>query len=293
MARLAPSRPAACDCVTFASIDALPQVAAAASHHQRSTRRCSCPSHELAPWHVESCCDASACSANSLFVDGLPERRPSLLPCRRLPSVAGCRRAGRDQIEADVYVGTRDDDDALALGANRTHGQRLNRAPTATCHRACVRYLAGPEPGRIARQVPARSAVPRVIAGSVCRCSLDTCLSRVVGEDGKSYSRTWWHMRSAGFLPSPVRTDFGPSRLRSLTWIRCWNLPFLLLPVPRLVGSAASRCRSRRSTASHRLRPDRPSLRCTVEPSVPGLLYPGRVGGRARCAESPCAGGSD
>ena len=74
-------------------------------------------------------------------------------------------------------------------------------------------------------------------------------------------------MRSAGFLPSPVRTDFGPSRLRSLTWIRCWNLPFLLLPVPRLVGSAASRCRSRRSTASHRLRPDRPSLRCTVEPA--------------------------
>ena len=74
-------------------------------------------------------------------------------------------------------------------------------------------------------------------------------------------------MRLAGFLPSPVRTGFGPSRLRSLTWIRCWNLPFLLLPVPRLVGSAASRCRSRRSTASHRLQPDRPSLRCTVEPA--------------------------
>ena len=52
-----------------------------ASRHQRAPRR-SCPSHEPARWHVESCSDASASTASLLLVDGLGQF-PSALSARR------------------------------------------------------------------------------------------------------------------------------------------------------------------------------------------------------------------
>ena len=86
---------------------------------------------------------------------------------------------------------------------------------------------------------------------------------------GPSRSRRVAGHRLGRLLGSPVRTGPGPSRLRRLTSVRCRNPPFLLSPIPRLVGSVASRCRVRRSTASRRLRPDRPGLPVHGRASAP------------------------
>ena len=86
---------------------------------------------------------------------------------------------------------------------------------------------------------------------------------------GPSRSRRVAGHRVGRLLGSPVRTGPGPSRLRRLTSVRCRNPPFLLSPIPSLVGSVASRCRLRRSTASRRLRPDRPGLRVHGRASAP------------------------
>ena len=95
------------------------------------------------------------------------------------------RRAGRDEIEADVYVGTRADALWFALGANRTHGERLSRADKRHAIELAFRTWPDLSQGRIARQVGCSK-------GYVCKVRAQVFTSehlpeRVLGEDGKSY----------------------------------------------------------------------------------------------------------
>ena len=95
------------------------------------------------------------------------------------------RRAGRDEIEADVYVGTRDDALWFGLGANRTHGQRLNRADKRHAVELALSVWPDLSQWRIASQVGcSRSYVGHVRAQVANSGNL---APRVVGRDGKSY----------------------------------------------------------------------------------------------------------
>ena len=70
------------------------------------------------------------------------------------------RRAGRGEVEADVYAGTLDDALWFALGANRAHGARLSRADKKhAVELACVQNLARVESGACR---PARWLYPAV-----------------------------------------------------------------------------------------------------------------------------------
>ena len=95
------------------------------------------------------------------------------------------RRAGRDEIEADVYVGTRADALWFALGANRKHGQRLNLADK----RHAIELALATWPDLSQRRIAAQVGCSKSYVGSV-RAQVSTSghlLSRVVGRDGKSY----------------------------------------------------------------------------------------------------------
>ena len=68
-----------------------------------------------------------------------------------------CRRVGRDRIEADIYVGARADALWFALGANRTHGQRLHR--THKRHAVQLALAIWPEPSQRRIAAPGGVAV--------------------------------------------------------------------------------------------------------------------------------------
>lgn len=98
------------------------------------------------------------------------------------------RKADRSEIEADVYHGAREDALWFALGANRAHGQRLNRADKR--HAIELAYRAWPDlsQARIGSQV---GCTPQYV-GKV-RAQLQTSLElpdRVVGVDGRRRAAT-------------------------------------------------------------------------------------------------------
>lgn len=98
------------------------------------------------------------------------------------------RKAGRAEIEADVYHGTRDDALWFALGANRAHGQRLSRADKQ--HAIELAYRAWPDLSqhRIAAQVGCtHQYVGKVRAQLATSCQLP---ERVVGIDGRRRAAT-------------------------------------------------------------------------------------------------------
>ena len=102
--------------------------------------------------------------------------------------VVAYRKAGRSEIEADVYPGTRDEALWFALGANRTHGQRLSRADKR--HAVELAYRAWPDlsQARIAGQVGcSQQYVSKVRAQLTTSCELP---DRVVGIDGRRRAAT-------------------------------------------------------------------------------------------------------
>ena len=102
--------------------------------------------------------------------------------------VIAYRKAGRAEIEADVYHGTRDDALWFALGANRAHGQRLTRADKQ--HAIELAYRAWPDLSqhRIAAQVGCtHQYVGKVRAQLATSCQLP---DRVVGIDGRRRAAT-------------------------------------------------------------------------------------------------------
>ena len=165
-----------------------------------------------------------------------------------------CRRAGRDQIEADLYVGTRADALWFALGANRTHGQRLHG--TDKRHAVELALATWPELSqrRIAAQVGcSQPYLHKVRAEVTTSCHLP---ARAVGEDGKSYPAR--RRTSAG----PAARESGPdgSRPEPASKPGAGRVPepgVVPLPLAKHVGFPASRYRVRSSTALHRPEPDR------------------------------------
>lgn len=102
--------------------------------------------------------------------------------------VIAYRKAGRAEIEADVYHGTRDDALWFALGANRSHGKRLTRADKQ--HAIELAYRAWPDlsQARIANQVGCtQQYVSKVRAQLTTSCELP---DRVVGIDGRRRAAT-------------------------------------------------------------------------------------------------------
>ena len=97
--------------------------------------------------------------------------------------VRAYQKAGRAEIEADVYPGVLDDALWFALGANRAHGQRLQRDDK---HRAVeLAYRAWPDLSqvRIAAHVGCtQQYVSRIRAQLTTSCMLP---DRVVGSDGR------------------------------------------------------------------------------------------------------------
>ncbi len=96
------------------------------------------------------------------------------------------RRAGRQEIEADVYAGTLDDALWFALGANRAHGARLSRADKRRGIELAFRTWPFLSQGRVARQVGCTQPYVGKIREHV-KTSYDLP-DRVVGNDGKWYS---------------------------------------------------------------------------------------------------------
>ena len=99
--------------------------------------------------------------------------------------VLAYRKAGRSDIEADVYHGTREEALWYALGANRAHGQRLKSVDKR--HAVEMAYRAWPDSSqrRIAQQVGCTQPyVSRIRSQVITSCHLP---SRVVGTDGRSY----------------------------------------------------------------------------------------------------------
>ena len=93
------------------------------------------------------------------------------------------RRAGRDEIEADVYVGTRADALWFALGANRKHGQRLNLADKRHAIELALATWPDLSQRRIAAQVGCSQPYVHKVRGQVITSY--HLPGRVVGEDGK------------------------------------------------------------------------------------------------------------
>ena len=98
------------------------------------------------------------------------------------------RKAGRSEVPADVYHGTREDALWFALGANRAHGQRLTGADKR--HAIELAYRAWPDLSqvRIATQVGCtQQYVSRVRGQLTTSCKLP---DRVVGVDGRRRAAT-------------------------------------------------------------------------------------------------------
>lgn len=108
-----------------------------------------------------------------------------------------CRRAGRDEVEVEVYAGTRDDALWFAVGANRTHGERLSRADKR--HAVELVFATWPDLSlrRIAAQVGCSKSYVGKLRGEVSTSG--HLPERVVGADGRSYPATR--------LPSDQRTS--------------------------------------------------------------------------------------
>ena len=111
------------------------------------------------------------------------------------------RRAGRAEIEADVYAGTLDDALGFAPGANRAHGARLSRADKQYAVELAFRTWPVLSQGRVARHVGCtQQYVSKIREQLTTSCKL---LDLVVGRDGTLYSAR----RPAS--ARPVSEDFG------------------------------------------------------------------------------------
>ena len=98
------------------------------------------------------------------------------------------RKAGRSEVPADVYDGTRDDALWFALGANRAHGQRLNSADKRRAIELAYRAWPDLSQGRIAAQLGcAQPYVGEVRAQLKATFELP---DRVVGVDGRRRAAT-------------------------------------------------------------------------------------------------------
>ena len=162
---------------------------------------------------------------------------------------------------------------------------------TTGCDLPCT---CGPQ-GRQASRIlgPSRVGCSRSYEQGSCAAS-EHLASRVVGKTAGRI-RCVVALGSAGFLQrvQSVRVS-GSSRLPSLTWIRSWNLPFVAAGREVAWGLRPAVAGGRRSTARHGLQPDRLGLAGHSRAArVGGPLEPDRVGDHVRCAEPPCAQGSD
>ena len=111
------------------------------------------------------------------------------------------RRAGREEIEADVYAGSLDDALWFALGANRAHGARLSRADKRHAIELAFRTWPVLSQGRVARHVGCtQQYVSKIREQVTTSCDLP---DRVLGRDGKLYSA-----RRPASVP-PVSSDSG------------------------------------------------------------------------------------
>ena len=162
---------------------------------------------------------------------------------------------------------------------------QLMQLPQAACRRACARHLARSESAADCPSGRLFSAVRRQGPGAGCNsCTLPI---RVVGEDGKSYPERRRISARSAFPESNPDGSGPPSRLRSLTWIRCRTPPFLLLPIPRFVRRWPAVVGLSARRRGHR-QPDRLGLAVHSRASVLRTVFePDRVGGRVRCAQPP------
>ena len=104
------------------------------------------------------------------------------------PRVFAYRKAGRSEIPADVYHGTREDALWFALGANRAHGQRLSGADKRRAIELAYRAWPDLSQVRIAAQVGcAQRYVGEVRAQLKATFKLP---DRVVGVDGRLRAAT-------------------------------------------------------------------------------------------------------
>ena len=104
------------------------------------------------------------------------------------PRVFAYRKAGRSEIPADVYHGTREDALWFALGANRAHGQRLSGADKRRAIELAYRAWPDLSQVRIAAQVGcAQPYVGEVRAQLKATFKLP---DRVVGVDGRQRAAT-------------------------------------------------------------------------------------------------------
>ena len=102
--------------------------------------------------------------------------------------VVAYRKAGRSEIEADVYHGDRDDTLWFALGANRAHGHRPSRADKRRAIE--LAYRAWPDLSQV--RIAAQVGCTHQYVSQVRRQLATTCklTDRVVGVDGRRRAAT-------------------------------------------------------------------------------------------------------
>ena len=116
------------------------------------------------------------------------------------------RRAGRSEIEADVYQGGRDEALWFALGANRAHGQRLSGGDKRRAIE--IAYQAWPDISQV--RIAAQVGCTPPYVGQV-RAQLKTSFKlpeQVVGKDGRRRAAT----RRSRSQPSESTEETGSAR---------------------------------------------------------------------------------
>ena len=120
--------------------------------------------------------------------------------------VQAYKKAGRNEIEADVHHGGQDDALWFALGANRTHGHRLNGDDKRKAIE--LAYKAWPDYSQ--RKIATQVGCTHAYVGRI-RAQLDTSIQladRVMGRDGRTRPAT---RPTAKRTPSTTAEDTAPA----------------------------------------------------------------------------------